>query len=55
LAARLLGGAFSNAIGGNEAIGAEDPYVLPGVYDAKTVEWQLVGIDPELIDPDLVE
>jgi hypothetical protein len=24
-------------------------------HEAETVEWELVGIDPELIDPDLVE
>ena len=27
----------------------------PGRYEAETVQWELVGIDPELIDPDLVE
>jgi uncharacterized protein YciI len=37
------------------AIAAEDPYSLHGVYTAETVEWDLVGIDPSLIDPQLAE
>jgi uncharacterized protein YciI len=38
-----------------EAIAAEDPYGIHDVYETETVEWQLVGIDPELIDSSLVD
>jgi uncharacterized protein YciI len=38
-----------------EAIATEDPYAIHHVYATETVEWQLVGIDPELIDSNLVD
>lgn len=38
-----------------QAIAAEDPYSTHGVCETETVEWHLVGIDPDLIDPNLVE
>jgi hypothetical protein len=34
---------------------AEDPYTIHDVCETETVEWQLVGIDPELIDSNLVD
>jgi uncharacterized protein YciI len=37
-----------------QAIAADDPYSIHGVCEATTVEWNLVGIDPSLIDPKLV-
>lgn len=37
------------------AIAAEDPYAVHGIYAAETVEWDLVGIDPSLIDPKLAQ
>jgi uncharacterized protein YciI len=63
----FLGGDFSEPVAGidgayllrcgsldqAESIAAEDPYSAHGVCEPKTVEWRLVGIDPELIDPDL--
>jgi uncharacterized protein YciI len=65
----FLGGDFSEPVDGiaaayllrcdsiedARAIAAEDPYLLHGVYEAETVEWLLVGIDPGLIDPNLAE
>lgn len=65
----FLGGDFSEAVDGiaaayllrcgsieeAEAIAAEDPYAIHGVYATETVEWQLVGIDPELIDSNLAD
>jgi uncharacterized protein YciI len=36
------------------ALAAEDPYSIHRVYETQTVEWQLVGIDPVLIDSNLV-
>jgi uncharacterized protein YciI len=64
----FLGGDFSTAVDGMsaayllrcnsieeaQAVAAEDPYSIHGVYETETVEWQLVGIDPELIDSNLV-
>jgi len=64
----LLGGGFSDPIDGIDAayllrcdsleeakaIAADDPYAIHGVHDPDTVEWHLVGIDPELIDSNLV-
>jgi uncharacterized protein YciI len=38
-----------------KAIAAEDPYAIHDVCETETVEWQLVGIDPELIDSNLVD
>lgn len=37
-----------------EATAAGDPYSVHGIYEAETVEWDLVGIDPSLIDRTLV-
>jgi uncharacterized protein YciI len=64
----FLGGDFSKPVDGiaaayllscdsiaeARAIAAEDPYSVSCVYETETVEWQLVGIDPELIDSNLV-
>jgi uncharacterized protein YciI len=61
----LLGGSFAPAAGdagaayvlrcgGLEearAAAAEDPLVAHGVVRAECVEWELVGIDPDAIDP----
>jgi uncharacterized protein YciI len=65
----FLGGDFSEPVDGiaaayllrcgsieeAEAIAAEDPYGIHDVYETETVEWQLVGIDPELIDSSLFD
>jgi uncharacterized protein YciI len=64
----FLGGDFSKAVGEIGAayllrcdsletareIAAEDPYSISGVCRQEIVEWRLVGIDPNLIDPNLV-
>ena len=63
----LLGGDFAEPVEGVDAayllhcpsarearaLAGEDPLVREGVFAAEAVEWQLVGIDPEAIDPDL--
>jgi hypothetical protein len=63
----LLGGDFARPVGGIDAayllrcaglgearaLASEDPLVRGGVFEAEAVEWYLVGIDPEAIDPDL--
>jgi uncharacterized protein YciI len=63
----FLGGDFSEPVDGiaaayllrcgsieeAEAVAAEDPYAIYDVDETETVEWQLVGIEPELIDPNL--
>jgi uncharacterized protein YciI len=65
----FLGGDFSEPVDGiaaayllrcgsieeAEAVAAEDPYAIHDVYETETVEWQLVGIEPELIDSNLVD
>lgn len=64
----FLGGDFGpavNGIGGayllrcsslDEAreLAVADPYAVHGVCEAERVEWHLVGIDPDLIDSNLV-
>lgn len=35
-------------------LAAADPYAVHGVCETETVEWHLVGIDPDLIDSSLV-
>jgi uncharacterized protein YciI len=63
----FLGGDFSEPVDGiaaayllrcgsieeAEAVAAEDPYAINDVDETETVEWQLVGIEPELIDSNL--
>ncbi|MGH3084330.1 MAG: YciI family protein [Gaiellaceae bacterium] len=65
----FLGGDFSEPVDGitaayllrcgsieeAEAIAADDPYAIHDVCEAEAVEWQLVGIDPQLIDSKLVD
>lgn len=36
-----------------EIIG-EDPYFHEGIYQAEVVEWKLVGINPNAIEPEVV-
>ena len=36
------------------AITASDPLVSSGAFDASVAAWDLVAIDPRLVDPDLV-
>jgi uncharacterized protein YciI len=36
------------------AVVAEDPLVTSGAVTATVAPWDLVGIDPRLVDPDLV-
>jgi hypothetical protein len=31
------------------------PVAIHDVHETETIEWQLVGIDPDLIDPNLVD
>jgi uncharacterized protein YciI len=64
----LLGGAFAAPVGDANAayllrcgsveearaIAAEDPYVRGQVASPECVEWELVGINPDAIDPDAV-
>jgi hypothetical protein len=50
LAAYLL---RCGSLGEASSIAAEDPYAIHGVCDTEVVEWRLVGIDPNLIDPNL--
>jgi uncharacterized protein YciI len=64
----LLGGSFSHDIDGTWAayvlrcrdteearsIAAEDPFVVSGVMRPVCVEWQLVGINPEALDPETI-
>ena len=64
----LLGGAFATPVGDADAayllrcgsieearaIVAEDPYVRGQVASPECVEWELVGINPDAIDPDAV-
>jgi uncharacterized protein YciI len=63
----LLGGDFAAPVGGADAayllrcadldeawaLSREDPLVREGLFEAEAVEWRLVGIEPEAIDPDL--
>jgi uncharacterized protein YciI len=63
----FLGGPFEPRVGGADAaylvycdtlrdaqgIAAEDPLVTSGSMRAKVVEWQLVGINPDAIEPTL--
>lgn len=63
----FLGGDFSEPIDGigaayllrcdsleeARAIAADDPYAVHGVCRPEIVEWRPVGIDPNLIDPEL--
>jgi uncharacterized protein YciI len=63
----LLGGDFEPAVGAADAayvlrcdtldearrIAAEDPLVASGSATAEVVEWQLVGINPDAIEPSL--
>jgi len=63
----LLGGAFAAPIGDAYAayvlradldearqIAAQDPFVVDDVLRAELVQWELVGINPEAIDPSAV-
>jgi uncharacterized protein YciI len=64
----LLGGAFAEPLGSvyaayllrcggveeARAIAAEDPFVVQEVVRPECVEWQLVGINPNAIDPSAV-
>lgn len=61
----LLGGEFGAPVAGAEAayllrcegleqaaaIAAEDPLVAAGAVAPRLVEWRLVGIDPDAIEP----
>jgi uncharacterized protein YciI len=63
----LLGGSFARPVGDAdaayvlrcesvedaEAVVAEDPLVRAGAARQECVEWRLVGIDPDLVDPEL--
>jgi uncharacterized protein YciI len=64
----LLGGAFAapsddihaayllrcGSIEEARAIAAEDPFVTNDVVRPECVEWELVGVNPDAIDPDAV-
>jgi len=64
----LLGGAWGRAAGpfhaayllrctsldAAAAIASSDPYFRDGVWQPEIVEWDLVGINPGAIEPDLV-
>jgi uncharacterized protein YciI len=64
----LLGGSFAGRVGSATAayvlrcdsvkaareIAAADPVAAAGAATLEFVEWNLVGIDPEAIDPSLV-
>lgn len=61
----LMGGAFADAVGDAYAayvlrcsgvdeartIAGDDPFVLHDVVRPECVEWELVGVNPEAIDP----
>ena len=63
----LLGGEFGAPVGAAAAayvlrctsveeaaaLAAEDPLVAAGAVSPRLVEWRLVGVDPEVIDPSL--
>jgi hypothetical protein len=64
----FLGGALAPAVGDleiayvlrcsgveeAEAIVADDPLVRSGAFRAECIEWRLVGIDLDVVDPGLV-
>jgi uncharacterized protein YciI len=64
----LLGGAFAEAVDGAYAayvlrcssvkeafsIAADDPFVTNDVVRPECVEWELVGVNPDAIDPEAI-
>ena len=64
----LLGGEWARAAGSFEAayllrkgslgearaLAEDDPYVREGAFEAEIVEWRLVGVNPDAIDPEVV-
>ena len=42
------------SIESGRALAAQDPYLSDGVYTPRFLEWKLVGINPDAIDPELL-